>query len=154
MEFTHEFTKELTEKAKTAKNAEELAEMAKAEGIEMTAEEAEKVYAELNKRGELADEELDNVAGGGCRKASYPSPSGDCSNAESVTFLYKVGQEEEVYCSKVINTKTKRCKILAREVRYEQNGYGEYVYRPCYYCQSIDDPKDVDWYPQVKIENP
>ena len=57
-------TKELIEKAKTAKTAEELLEMAKAENVEMTAEEAAKAFAELHKTGELSDDELDNVAGG------------------------------------------------------------------------------------------
>ena len=58
-------SKELLEKAKTAKSAEELLEMAKAENIELTEEQAAKAFAELNKTGELSDEELDNVAGGG-----------------------------------------------------------------------------------------
>ena len=58
-------TKELLEKAKTAKSAEELLAMAKAEKIELTEEEAAKAFEELNKNGELSDEELDNVAGGG-----------------------------------------------------------------------------------------
>ena len=57
-------TKELIEKAKTANTAEELLEMAKAENIDLSAEEAEKAFAELNKTGELSDEELNNVAGG------------------------------------------------------------------------------------------
>ena len=57
-------SKELLEKAKTAKSAEELLAMAKAENIELSAEEAEKAFAELNKTGELSDEELNNVAGG------------------------------------------------------------------------------------------
>ena len=58
------YSKELIEKAKTAKTAEELLVMAKAENIELSAEEAEKAFAELNKTGELSDEELNNVAGG------------------------------------------------------------------------------------------
>ena len=58
------FTDEILEKAKTAKSAEELLAMAKAENIELSAEEAEKAFAELNKTGELSDEELNNVAGG------------------------------------------------------------------------------------------
>ena len=58
-------SKELVEKAKTAKTAEELLAMAKAENIELTEEQAAKAFAELNKTGELSDEELDNVAGGG-----------------------------------------------------------------------------------------
>ena len=58
-------SKELIEKAKTAKTAEELLAMAKAEHIELTEEQAAKAFEELNKIGELSDEELDNVAGGG-----------------------------------------------------------------------------------------
>ena len=57
-------SKELLEKAKTAKSAEELLEMAKTEKIELTAEEAAKAFEELHKTGEISDEELDNVAGG------------------------------------------------------------------------------------------
>ena len=50
------FSKELIEKAKTSKSAEELLAMAKAENIELTEEEAAKAFAELNKSGELSDE--------------------------------------------------------------------------------------------------
>lgn len=57
---------ELLEKAKTAKSVEELLEMIKAENIELSAEEAAKVFAKLNASGELSDEELANVAGGFC----------------------------------------------------------------------------------------
>ena len=76
------FSNEMIEKAKTAKTAEELLAMAKAENIEISAEEAAKAFAELNKTGELSDEELDNVAGGGC---------GD-SNKSGDTPKYSVGQ--------------------------------------------------------------
>ena len=65
-------TKELLEKAKTAKSAEELLEMAKAENIELTEEEAAQAFAKMNKNGELSDEELDNVAGGGCPGGATP----------------------------------------------------------------------------------
>ena len=75
-------TKELFEKAKTAKSAKELLAMAKAESVELTEEEAAKAFAELNKTGELSDDELDNVAGGGC---------GD-SNKSGDTPKYSVGQ--------------------------------------------------------------
>ena len=74
-------SKELLEKAKTAKSAEELLEMAKAEHIELTAEQATKALAKMNKNSELSDEELDNVAGG----------CGD-SNKSGDTPKYSVGQ--------------------------------------------------------------
>ena len=75
-------SKELLEKAKTANSAEELLAMAKAENIELTEEQAAKAFAELNKAGELSDEELENAAGGGC---------GD-SNKSGDTPKYSVGQ--------------------------------------------------------------
>ena len=87
------FTKELLDKAKAAKSAEELVELAKAQGIEITAEEAEKAFAELHKSGELADDELDNVAGGGCD--GNPSASGEVDSREAVVFLYETGQKIE-----------------------------------------------------------
>ena len=65
-------SKELIEKAQTAKSAEELLEMAKAENIELTEEEAAQAFAKMNKNGELSDEELDNVAGGGCPGGATP----------------------------------------------------------------------------------
>ena len=70
-------SKELIEKAIQAKTAEELLAMAKAENIELTEEEAAKAFAELNKSGELSDEELDNVSGGCEGGASPPKFSGN-----------------------------------------------------------------------------
>ena len=62
-----ELNKELLTKAKAAKTAEEIMALAKENGMELT-EESAKAYLDLlhPKTGELADEELDNVAGGGC----------------------------------------------------------------------------------------
>ncbi|MGN1103610.1 MAG: Nif11-like leader peptide family RiPP precursor [Candidatus Coproplasma sp.] len=77
-----ELTNELLEKAKTAKSAEELLEMAKAEGVELSEEEAAKAYADLHKSGELSDDELDNVAGG-CDDS--PSSETEDSKKEDTT---------------------------------------------------------------------
>ena len=65
------FTDEMLEKAKTAKSAEELLAMAKIENIELSAEQAAKALAQLNRNGEQSDEELDNVAGG-CGSGDEP----------------------------------------------------------------------------------
>ena len=60
-------TPEMIEKAKAAKTAEELFALAKENNVEMTEEEAKTYFAQLNPAsGELSDDELDNVAGGGC----------------------------------------------------------------------------------------
>ena len=63
--MTHE---ELVAKAREVKSAEELKELAKAEGMELTEEAAGEYYAMLNpESGEISDDELDNVSGGGCK---------------------------------------------------------------------------------------
>ena len=60
-------TPELIAKAKTAESAEKLFEIAKENGVELTAEEAKTYFAQLNANGAVSDDELDVVAGGlGC----------------------------------------------------------------------------------------
>ena len=60
-------TPEMIEKAKAARSAGELLEIAKENGIEMRADEAATCFAQLNpKSGALDDDDLDNVAGGAC----------------------------------------------------------------------------------------
>ena len=63
----NKLTPELLEKAKQAKSAEELGTIAKENGIELTAEEANTYFAKFNSQdSKLSDDELDEVAGGGC----------------------------------------------------------------------------------------
>lgn len=59
---------DLMAKARTAKSAQELLQLAEDNGIELTAEQAEQYYDQLVSTAELADDELDNVSGGGCGK--------------------------------------------------------------------------------------
>ena len=59
--------KELLAKAKEMKTPDELMSLAKENGIEMTEESAKAYFEQLHpKTGELTDDELDNIAGGGC----------------------------------------------------------------------------------------
>ncbi len=61
------FNEETLAKAKQAKSVKELLTLAKESDVEITAEQAQEIFARLNqKSGELSDDELDNVAGGGC----------------------------------------------------------------------------------------
>lgn len=60
------FKKELIEKAKAAKSPEEIIVLAKENGADMTAKEAQTYFDQLNRTGELSDDELNNIAGGGC----------------------------------------------------------------------------------------
>lgn len=67
------FTPENMAKAKQAKSAEELLALAKESGIELSEETAKMYFDEMNKTGELSDDELDNVSGG-CGGSSSPYP--------------------------------------------------------------------------------
>lgn len=53
-------------KARTAKSPEELKALAEENGIELSDDKAKAYFDRLNNSGELSDEELDNVSGGGC----------------------------------------------------------------------------------------
>lgn len=57
---------ELIEKAKTAASAEELRKVAADSGWEMNEEEANAYFAQLHNTGEVEDDELSDVSGGGC----------------------------------------------------------------------------------------
>ena len=75
--MTHE---ELILQAKAAKTSAELLALAKENGIELTEESAAAYFEQLNKMGELTDEELNNVSGGGCHHngALVVTPLGFC----------------------------------------------------------------------------
>ena len=67
---------EILAKAKAAKSPEELIELAKENGKEMTAEEAESIFKSLSQGGELSDEELESAVGG-CGGPKW-NPTFDC----------------------------------------------------------------------------
>ena len=69
-----EMNKELLAKAKETKTPEELLALAKENGAELTEESAKAYFDRLHPQtGELSDDELDNVAGGGCYALKPPA---------------------------------------------------------------------------------
>ena len=90
---------EMIEKAKAAKTAEELYEIAKANGVEMTADEAKSYFAQLNpKSGELDDDDLDTVAGGSdvsCACAMGGGGTKDTNDKTCACVLAGVGYEKD-----------------------------------------------------------
>lgn len=79
---------ELITKAKAAKSVEELLELAKASNVELSDEQAKEYFAKLNPtKGELSDDELDDVSGGGCgeSKTKY------CPNCNSELRMMSEG---------------------------------------------------------------
>ena len=79
---------ELITKAKAAKSVEQLLELAKASNVELSEEQAKDYFAKLNPtKGELSDDELDEVSGGGCgeSKTKY------CPNCNSELRMMSEG---------------------------------------------------------------
>ena len=56
--------RELLEKLQAAKSAEELIEIAKANGVEIAPDKAEELFTKLNAEGEISDDDVENIAGG------------------------------------------------------------------------------------------
>ena len=110
------FNTEMIEKAKAAKSAEELLELAKANNVELTADEAATYFAQLNpKSGELGDDELDAVAGGACGDGRrVVDMGGRCHSS----FECKNG------CGHNVDTIEEKCRVCGVEWR-------------CYNCVSV-----------------
>ena len=114
-------TPEMIEKAKAAKSAEELLEIAKANGVEMTADEATTYFAQLNpKSGELDDDDLDNVSGGACERTEQARDAkeaikgmvcGNCGKGPSWHLYTKRKDKTTFYC----NICKKYAYLLAEE---------------------------------------
>lgn len=63
--------KELVKKAKEAKNVEELLSLAEENKIELSREKAQEFFSQLHKEGEIVDDELLSVSGGGCSEVEW-----------------------------------------------------------------------------------
>lgn len=63
---------ELLRKAKEAESVDALLSLAKENKIELSKEKAEKIFPRLHNDGELGEDELSSVSGGGCSELSVP----------------------------------------------------------------------------------
>ena len=78
-------TPEQIAKAKAAKSAAELLEIAKANNVELTENEAQIYFTQMNAKGSVADDELDAVAGGICGNDGGQKPAmGKCPFCGSI----------------------------------------------------------------------
>jgi hypothetical protein len=128
------FSDELISKAKEAKSVEELLILAKENNVELTEEEAQIYYTELNqKSGELPDEELDNVAGGGCNDNFHnpittimPQASATIPNRWICPFCGTDSVVEEVYFSEASPPVHFNCSICKKTVHRSWGNREEY----------------------------
>ncbi len=87
-------SEDLIKKAKTAGTVEELLAMAKENGYEMTEEQAKTAFSRLNSTGELADDELEAVAGG---VGSCVNNYDKCPYCQSSSIIY--WDDDTFYCA-------------------------------------------------------
>ena len=111
-------TPELIAKAKAAKSAEELFELAKENNVELTEEEAKTYFEQLNANGAVSDDELELVAGGcvlfsdKARKITSGAPfrfinGFKCPECQYPHFKYINGsQVESLHCHKLISARS------------------------------------------------
>lgn len=87
---------ELIQKAREAETPKELQELAAANDIQITMEQAEQIYKQLHhSSSKLSDEELDNVAGGGCLSGSSGCPR---CGSHDLEFRGCFMQYDVIYC--------------------------------------------------------
>ncbi len=110
------YTPEIMEKAKTAKSAEELLALAKENDYPLTEEEAKAYFEQMNKPGELSDNELENVAGGGCNDKK---PTAEGSWCEHFKCVHCGKDIDNCTCSGEAFTYTYRCCGKCKYVRYK-----------------------------------
>lgn len=96
------YTPELIAKARAAKSAEELFELAKANEMEITEDDAKLYFAQLNANGAVADDELDAVAGGG----SCPGGDDEEDEGSSSSGTYKFRCP---YCQGLVSRAFTKC---------------------------------------------
>ena len=77
---------ELIAKAKQVNSVEELMALGRKNGYSVDEKEAEFYFKKLHKTGELSDDELDNVAGGGCGPNRCKFCGGDLNAYENHTY--------------------------------------------------------------------
>lgn len=130
-------TKELLEKAKAAGSVEELKKIARAGGVELTAEEAEKAFAELHKGGELADEELDGVSGG-CGDPDGPAycDVGMADSPAQVVHLFSIGQTVRTMS---VHDGPVPCRVKELLVWEAKKGGSNWGYCPAYVLEETED---------------
>ena len=89
-----EFTNEMIKKAQKAASAEELIQIAMAEGISLSAEDAEKYFSFLHESKELNEDELEAVSGGELDGKGSKGPTPKYNNGQKVYFYDKGGYHE------------------------------------------------------------
>jgi len=123
-----EISKELIAQAMKCGTTEELIELAQTNDIELSIEEAE-LFLRDYVEGELADEELENVSGGakGCKRNAYPVVW--FPTAESVKFIFNVGDVVQAFVGSLIGNETSTVRIKEQIILLDSDGLYQDAYK-------------------------
>lgn len=126
----YNLTPEQLEAAKTCKSPEKLVALAKEQGMDVTLEQAAVFLDE--QAVELADDELENVAGGSCGdyEPSENPKWKKAAAAEGRTIFCTASGLSEFCCHKCEN----RSSFYARQKEVRDNRYDLYIDVKCYSC--------------------
>lgn len=102
----------LMEKVQGAKTPEELLALAKEAGIQMSPQKAEEIFALLNKKGEISDEELDNVSGGS-NSVELPLHCRQCGGSSFGLCLKEIAENVATLCWICADCGTTLTKVAA-----------------------------------------
>jgi hypothetical protein len=113
--------KDILEKAKKAQSVEALIALAKENDINLSEEEAKAYFAQIHKVGELADDELDNVAGGQCKNgdkyvviATQHCEQWKCEKCGGNCYHTYIFEQAELHdCKSTGNTRLALCNNCA-----------------------------------------
>lgn len=135
-------SRKMREKAKTARNAQELLTIAKSEGVAMTEEKAAELFNLLHPQtGELSDDELLSVSGGGCGDGDKETYYKKIHSTDPACIYYQCDR-----CKGGRDSHTAACRIAINALSPDSSGFGRLFYNTCYGCYYGDFSDSLDGY--------
>ncbi len=130
----NELTPELLKKAKAAPSSAALLALAEENGLNLTAEEAASYFARFHPgTGTLADEELENVTGGGCGKVSYGiclRKGGACTDCRDLWVCINCGHPFSLHTKSTVSAAAFLCP---NEIGFIGGGTSISLHKYCKY---------------------
>jgi len=119
--------KEILEKVSKCKTAEEVLELAKSNGKNISKDQAKKLFDTTHANGELTDEEVSNVSGAGCNddRHSYEKVFFKTREEAERNYIFHIGQNVEWFPYNTGNCTT-NCNITKRKAEYSDNHHAYY----------------------------
>ena len=131
----------MREKAKKARSPQELLSIAKADGVALTEEKAEELFNLFHPQaGELGDDELQSVSGGGCG-GDGETHYRRIHSTDPACIHYQCDR-----CKGGRDSHSATCRIAINALDPDSSGLGRLFYNTCYGCFFGDFNDSLDGY--------